>query len=474
MLFCSQQFLLFFLVVFGLYWSMSWQRGRLYLLLIASFVFYATWNEWLAVLIVVTTTADYFIARGLDACSRPRLRRALLSASILFNIGILCYFKYANFFLRSLEDALKGTGAATSLPVLSVVLPIGISFYTFEAISYTVDVYRRKIRAERNLGHFMLFILFFPHLIAGPIVRGSDFLPQIRRKKRWNWLRINVGARLFVLGMVKKLAIADRLALLTDPVFADPGSYERLVLWVAAVAYAVQVYCDFSGYSDMAMGTAQLLGYRLALNFNLPFLARNIADFWRRWHITLSSWLRDYVFIPLGGSRSGELVFRNLFITMILCGLWHGASWNFILFGVIQAVCLSLYRVFRKWAKERPTVCQIMESRPGTIGCVALTFLTFCTTLVVFRAQSLGQSWIMLQRMFVPDGIGAAAPVSLFMIACLMALVAIGYWIARNERWRGLMDAVPATMLGVGYSLAITFALVMTPQAGKTFIYFQF
>jgi alginate O-acetyltransferase complex protein AlgI len=410
----------------------------------------------------------------MDASTSPRLRKLLLISSISFNAGILCYFKYVNFFLRSLEDALRAAGDQTSLPVLTVILPIGISFYTFEAISYTVDVYRRKIRAEKNLAHFMLFILFFPHLIAGPIVRGSDFLPQIRRKKRWNWMRMNVGVQLFLLGMVKKLAIADRLALLTDPVFADPAAFNSFVLWVAAIAYAVQVYCDFSGYSDMALGTAHLLGYRLAINFNLPFLAENITEFWQRWHMTLSSWLRDYIFVPLAKRSTGWRIHLSIFITMALCGLWHGASWNFVMFGVIMGGYLSAHRIFRIWAKPRPTLCRALKSPMGTGFRIGLTFLTFCTAAVVFRGESLSKSWIMLLKMFDWSAVGGVPSVNFNLILFLLAIVFIGYWLGNKQRWRGLMEATPATILGVGYSLTMTFALVMAPRAGKVFIYFQF
>jgi alginate O-acetyltransferase complex protein AlgI len=475
MLFCSQQFLLFFLGFFAIYWSVPGQRARVYLLLVASFIFYASWNEWLAILIVASTTVDYFIARALDASGRQRLRQTLLAVSVLFNLGILCYFKYANFFLRSLEEGLRAGGAAASFPILSVILPIGISFYTFEAISYSVDVYRRKIRAERNLAHFMLFILFFPHLIAGPIVRGSDFLPQIRRKKRWNWFRTRIGIQLFLLGMIKKLVIADRLAMLTDPVFADPGLYKAYVLWIAAFAYAVQVFCDFSGYTDMALGTAHLLGYRLAINFNMPFLARNIAEFWRRWHISLSTWLRDYLFFPLGGSRGSRWkTCRNLLIVMTLGGLWHGANWPMVIFGVIQGVWLGLHRLFRDVVETMPTVERLLASRVGTICCVAGTFITFCLSLLVFRSSTLANAGIMLKRMFNLERLGSGEPINLLIVAVMMGLTLIGHWLGRTTGWRRALEAAPASLLGVGVALAMTVALVLTPDSGKVFIYFQF
>src|SRR5262245_54760447 len=287
MLFCTSKFLVFFLVVFLAYWALPWPRARLWLLLGASYYFYASWNASLARLIFLTTVCDYFIARGMEATAVPWRRRALMLLSVVGNLSVLCYFKYANFFLDSLRDALTTAGASASIPVLSVVLPVGISFYTFEAISYTVDVYRGKIPAERNLDHFLMFILFFPHLVAGPIVRASDFLPQIDRPKHLTWSRFAVGGRQVVLGLFKKMVIADRMAMVVAPVFANPDGFQTAVVWMAAVAYSIQIYCDFSGYSDIALGTARVLGYRLAINFDMPFAATNISDLWRRWHISL-------------------------------------------------------------------------------------------------------------------------------------------------------------------------------------------
>ncbi len=227
---------------------------------------------------------------------------------------------------------LGSAGIHTDIRTLDIILPIGISFYTFEAISYTVDVYRRRFPAERNLANFVLFITFFPHMIAGPIVRAKAFLPQIRRPKRLNWYRVQVALGYIVLGIVKKMGISDRMAMIADPVFADPAAFGTLAVWLAILAYAIQIYCDFSGYSDLAMGVAHLFGYTLTFNFNMPYSAANIADFWRRWHISLSSWIRDYIFIPLGGSRGGEwMTVRNLMIAMTLGGLWHGANWTFVI-----------------------------------------------------------------------------------------------------------------------------------------------
>src|SRR6185437_9346575 len=245
---------------------------------------YASWNKWLAIIICISTLLDYLLALGIEHSVANWRRKTLLGVSLFANLGLLCYFKYTNFFLLSLDEALIASGAPTWFRTLRVILPIGISFYTFEAINYMVDVYRRRMPAERNLADFMLFILFFPHLVAGPIVRARDFLPQIKRPKHCDWVRLHLGLQYFLMGLFKKLAIADRMALYADPVFDSPLDFRTAAVWIAMFAYALQVYCDFSGYTDMAIGTAHMLGYKLAENFNMPYLARNIADFWNRWH----------------------------------------------------------------------------------------------------------------------------------------------------------------------------------------------
>jgi alginate O-acetyltransferase complex protein AlgI len=474
MLFCSQAFLLFFAAVFTAYWLLPWHRGRVWLLLVASFYFYASWNKWLACLIALSTTADYFLARGMDHFRSPRLRKLLVLTSIGGNLGLLCYFKYANFFLRSVEGALHAWGAHVSLPVLSVLLPVGISFYTFEAISYTVDVYRRRIPAERNLASFLLFITFFPHLVAGPIVRARDFLPQVRRRKRWDWARLQLGAEYFLMGLFKKLAIADRMAAFVDPVFAHPDNFRSSAVWLAMFAYALQVYGDFSGYTDMAIGAAHMLGYRLTQNFNMPYLAANIADFWRRWHMSLSNWLRDYLFFPLGGSRAGFWkVVRNLLITMVLCGLWHGARWTYVLFGAWHGLLLIINRQWRHWAKVRPRLQGLLTSFVGTATCVTLTFLTFCFTLLLFRAVSLADFGTLMHRLVVPTA-GDPAPVRGSALLLTYAVVGLCHWIGCQVWFKHLTVRLPGPIVGLGYTTILLLALVLAPQSGQAFIYFQF
>jgi alginate O-acetyltransferase complex protein AlgI len=473
-LFCSPQFCVFFLVVFLAYWVMPWRSARVYLLLAASFYFYAAWNHWLALLLCVSSLLDYLLARGMEAWSVPRLRKLLLFVSLGGNLGLLCYFKYANFFLRSLEESAELFGLQVMLPTLRVILPVGISFYTFEAINYTVDVYRRKINAERNLAHFLLFILFFPHLMAGPIVRARDFLPQIHRRKRFSWLRAQAGVLLIVLGVVKKMGVADRMALYVDPIFANPGVFNSFALWSAAIGYALQVYCDFSGYSDMALGLAHLFGYHLARNFDLPFLSRNLAEFWQRWHISLSTWIRDYLFIPLGGSRGSRVqTARNVVLTMTLCGLWHGANWNCVLWGFLTGVLLVVHSLFARWCRQSPRLSAALQTRAGTSGRVVLTFAVFCLTMGVFRSQGLANAIVVLNGMLAPAR-GAGLTLPAFGLYLTFALVALAHVVGWRDRWLLLWERLPTMVRGISLGTAVTAAVVLAPSASKAFIYFQF
>jgi alginate O-acetyltransferase complex protein AlgI len=472
--FCSLQYLAFFVGVLALYWALPWQRGRVYLLLASSFAFYACWNKQLALLICATTVLDYLLARGMATLTSIRGRRLLLGLSLAVNLGLLAYFKYVNFFLDSLSQVLTSAGMSRTMPVLGLIVPFGISFYTFEAISYAVDVYRGRVAAERNLANFMLFILFFPHLIAGPIVRPRDFLPQILRAKRWNWPRLQLGVQFFLLGLFKKMAIADHMDEFVKPVFAHPDQYRSGAVWMAVVAFAVQIYCDFSGYTDMAIGCAHMLGYKLARNFNMPYLAANVSEFWRRWHISLSNWLRDYLFIPLGGSHgSNWQTNRNLLLTMTLGGLWHGANWTFLVWGFLHGVYLIVHRGFRNFCKARPRIDVLLQSWPGRLLCMALTFLCVCIGWVFFRATTCSDAATILERMAFRHS-GQGAPLSGISFWCLLGIVAIGHGLGASGAWKRLSVRLPAPVLGFGYAILLTFTLVLAPDFGKAFLYFKF
>jgi alginate O-acetyltransferase complex protein AlgI len=479
MLFCTLPFLGFFLAVLTVYWALPWPRARVWLLLGASIYFYGQWSKWLALVVLASATADYGLARAMDACSRAGWRRAFLLVSVLVNLTLLCYFKYANFFLGSLHDALAVAGLHASFPVLQVLAPIGLSFYTFEAISYTVDVYRGRMRAEPSLANFLLFILFFPHLVSGPIVRAWDFLPQVRRKKHWSWLRAHRGATLILLGLFKKLVLADRMGLIADTVFPHPLDFDTATLWAAAIAYTVQIYCDFSGYTDMALGCAHLLGYHLSLNFNLPYLAVNVSDFWRRWHISLSSWLRDYVYIPLGGSRCTRWrASGNLFFVMVLCGLWHGPSWNNILFGALHGTLLLVHARFRDLCAAVTTFRTLCESAAGTVARVALTMLSVVLIWVVFRAPGLAIAGQYLAGMFglaarPPQGNSLPCPHPAH-IAFAAAVMIVGHAAARLPRWDRVVLQLPAPARALGYVSLLVSTLLLAPFNTRLFVYFQF
>jgi alginate O-acetyltransferase complex protein AlgI len=470
MFFNSQAYLIFFTVVLLLYWSSPWHRLRTLILLVASFFFYAFWSETLALLVASTTLGDYLFARGMDRLTSSRGRKLLLAGSLTMNLGLLVYFKYANFFLDSLRTSLNAIGVSTSIPVLEIVLPFGISFYTFEAISYTIDVYRKRIPAEKNLLHFMLFILFFPHLVAGPIVRAKDFLPQIARRKRWSWLRAERGVQLFLIGFLKKV-IADRMAIFSDPVFQHPEEFSTVSVWFGVLAFTIRIYCDFSGYSDMALGSAHLLGFKLTQNFNLPYLSLNVAEFWRRWHISLSTWLRDYVFIPLGGSRASEwLTARNLMLTMLLGGLWHGPEWSYVVWGGLHGLFLVSHRLFRRWAENRPGVSHFLAT---PLGCFYRWLLTFSCVMFawVFFQPSLATAGEILQRMTHFEG-GSNLPLpsqSLWMIALGLAVV---HLLAISETVRCWKPS--PSLIGVGYGLLLSVTLMLMSPGKTMFLYFTF
>ena len=447
---------------------------RTYWLLAASFYFYATWNEWLALVVAASSSVDYLIARGMDHSGSPRVRKLLLAISIGGNLGLLAYFKYCNFFLDSLRHLLASAGIETNTGTLDIILPIGISFYTFEAISYTVDVYRRRLPAECNLVNFVLFITFFPHMIAGPIVRAKAFLPQVRRRKRPNWYRAQVALGYIVLGIVKKMAIADRMATIADPVFADPSAYGAAAVWLAIFAYAIQIYCDFSGYSDLAMGVAHLFGYTLTFNFDMPYSAANIAEFWRRWHISLSSWIRDYIFIPLGGSRGGAVrTARNLAIAMTLGGLWHGANWTFVIWGMVHGALLVIHRLFRGACAGRPVVRAALESYPGTALRIALTFACVSLAWVLFRSADLSAAAAVYRRAFAGEA-GLPIPVAPRILWVLAGAVALAHAAGRSGLWSYALRKVPGPLIGFAFAAAIIAAMTIAPDSGKAFIYFQF
>lgn len=467
MIFHSFDFFVFFWIVFAVYWSLPQLRLRNGWLVAASCVFYGTWNPWLIALILFTAAVDYVIALRLMTTESPSQRRALLVFSIGVSLSLLVFFKYARFLADSAVWGLNLVGAQLKSPTWEVILPLGISFYTFETISYVVDVYRRRVVATRNILDYALYILFFPHLIAGPIVRPGFFLPQTQRVKRFHWARLQLGAQLFLRGLFKKAVLADHLAAIVDPVYASPASYSTGMIWLAVPCHVAQIYCDFSGYSDMAIGTAHAFGFKLPVNFNLPYLAESVSEFWRRWHITLTTWLRDYIYRPLGRSRfSRRRIYLNLILTFLICGLWHGAAWNFVLFGLYHGVVLSLEHAFRL-----PPAFFGWRLRPLRI---AKTLLLLCVGDVFFRAHSISDAWLMLQKAVTAVD-GQRLPPELITIGFLiLAAVFAGHLFGSLRLGHRWLERIPPVAMGIG--LAVWFLLIqlLMPAESTPFVYFRF
>jgi alginate O-acetyltransferase complex protein AlgI len=381
--FSSPRFFVFLGLLLLLLRQIRGQERQKLVLAAASCLFYAAWDYRYLALLLLVSGIDYVCAAAIAGTEARGPRRAWLAASIVSNLGILGYFKYYGFLASNLQPL------GLDLPVLHILLPAGISFYTFKSMSYTIDVYRGSLAPTRRWLDYATFVSFFADLIAGPIVRASLFLPQLDRSLGPTRERLRVGGSWFLLGLTKKMLIADSLATVADPVFANPGLYSGATIWIGVVAYTLQIYCDFSGYSDMAVGTAKMVGYDLPENFRMPYLSPSLEQFWRRWHMTLSEWLRDYLYIPLGGNRRGEgRTYLNLFVTMLLGGLWHGASWNFVLWGALHGCGLALQRF-----------CSARGLRVGPWVGTPATFLFVMLCWVPFRAPTLASAQVMLEAM---------------------------------------------------------------------------
>lgn len=403
MLFNTLDFLVFFPIVLLVYFVLP-TRIRYVWLLVASYYFYMCWNPAYIVLIMLSTVITYVCGRIIDALQENKLKKLVIALSFISNLGILIYFKYTGFLINTLNSLLTAIHFQ-KIPTFDVLLPVGISFYTFQALGYTVDVYRGEVKAERNLLKYALFVSFFPQLVAGPIERSRNLLNQINDEinhKLWNYERVTSGFITMLWGFFLKVVIADRAAVLVDTVFAGYEQYGMVGLSAGAVAFAIQIYCDFAGYSTIAIGAAKALGFELMDNFDTPYLARGIVDFWNRWHISMSTWFRDYLYIPLGGNRCGKFRhYLNILVTFGVSGLWHGAGWNYISWGVLNGV----YQIIEKEIK--PIVNRINErfhTRVESFGYkvfqIVVTFFFVDLSMIVFRADSMHQAVHYIQRMF--------------------------------------------------------------------------
>lgn len=461
-------------VVFALYWAL---KDRLQLqnifLLVASYVFYGWWDWRFLGLIAFSSVLDFGLGRELGRAKSQRARRWLLSASLAANLGLLGVFKYFNFFGDSFADLLGVFGLNPTWTTLSIVLPVGISFYTFQTLSYTIDVYRRRIEPTDSLLTFMAYVSFFPQLVAGPIERAESLLPQFEKPRVFDEQRAVDGLRQILWGLFKKVAVADTAALLVDEVFANPTNFSGISLALAAVFFAVQIYGDFSGYSDIAIGTGRLLGIDLMRNFAYPYFSRDIAEFWRRWHISLSSWFRDYLYIPLGGSRgSRSSALRNILIIFVVSGFWHGANWTFVVWGALNA--LYFVPLFLA-GQNRVNVGPIADGRwlpsPSEAWGIARTFALTTLAWILFRSESIADAGMYLQHIFTSPTEGALRIST--SGAALAGIMFAVEWVHRDrEHGLEIQDLHPWVRRGA--YLALIGLVVSFAGAERPFIYFQF
>jgi alginate O-acetyltransferase complex protein AlgI len=466
MVFSDLRFLLFFVLAFGLYWTTRRNTSRKLVLLAASYAFYAAWDWRFLSLIWISTAVDFSIGLALDPnrSPGPRARKQLLALSLVVNLGILAFFKYFGFFVESAAALSADLGLPVSIHSLDVILPLGISFYTFQTLSYSIDVYRGELEPTPSLLDFALFVGFFPQLVAGPIVRASLFLPQLKVAKRFSQIDFRACLVLFLIGLIKKACIADRVATVVDLSFANPEALTLSGYWLVSFLYSIQIYCDFSGYSDMAIATAGLLGFRLPENFAFPYLATSMRDFWQRWHISLSSWFRDYLYIPLGGNRGSRgRVAVNLGLVFLLCGLWHGANWTFVVWGLYHGAFLSLERFLPVERLPRPL------GHLYVVAVFSLGFLIFrspdLATAIVFLAGSLDFTSM------VDDTVEYSVLGPWWLLVVGFAVVHV--LLSRFELTRRF-DGVPASVFALGLGVVVALVMPWVVTGYRPFIYFQF
>lgn len=470
MAFNSFQYLTFLAVVVLIYGSLR-SRGQNRLLLVASYGFYAAWDWRFLSLLLVSTATDFAVGRRMCEANHDRGRRRLLFVSIAVNLGLLAVFKYFDFFADSAAALLESAGLGADWPTLNLVLPVGISFYTFQTLSYTIDIYRRRMEPTDSLLDFAVFVAFFPQLVAGPIERARRLLPQFAsRRSIARGQDLTSGLHLIGLGLFKKVAIADAVAPHVNDAFTAADTAGWITLLVGAVGFSLQIYGDFSGYSNIARGSARLLGIDLMVNFNQPYLSRNITEFWRTWHISLSTWLRDYLYIPLGGNRGSTFAtYRNLMVTMLLGGLWHGASWTFVVWGALHGAYLTAHRRFRGRSSQEERSLPRLRHLPT----VLLTYTTVMLTWVLFRAADLGEASAYLSGLLtLRDGPIARTAVWIVLPA-LVVTIAIDI-AQRQGAQHEAVGSWPAVARGFAYGAAAIAFVVFSGSAPVPFLYFQF
>lgn len=483
MLFNSISFAFFLPVVFILYWFVAGKSLRLQniLLLCASYFFYACWDWRFLFLLVFSTLLDYFTGIKMSGTANPAIRKFWFRLSIMVNLGFLGVFKYYNFFAASFATAISNVGLHVNPWTLKVILPVGISFYTFHGLSYVIDVYKNRIKAERNFIDYSLFVSFFPLLVAGPIERATHLLPQVKKERTFDYYKAADGLRQILWGFFKKAVIADQCSAYANTIFANSATYSGSTLVLGALFFTFQIYCDFSGYSDMALGIARLFGIDLLRNFAFPYFSRDIAEFWRRWHISLSTWFRDYLYVPLGGSRGGTwMKIRNTFIIFLVSGFWHGANWTFIVWGLLNAIFIMPSIIFNTnrvnleivaKGKTLPSLSEFFH--------ILLTFLLTVFAWIFFRATNLSHALSYLRRifsrsLFTVPGFDANGAMVLETLVLIVAFIVIE-WNGRENQY-AIASLTKLKKKSFRYAFYFSLILIIYLFMGREqqFIYFQF
>jgi D-alanyl-lipoteichoic acid acyltransferase DltB (MBOAT superfamily) len=493
MVFNSYTFIAFFAIMLILHnLPIPWKAKKINLL-IASYIFYAAWNPPFILLLWLSTVVDFFVGRALYTQKNIHKRSVLLVISLIGNLGMLCFFKYGGFILENFVHLTNALGLDYHPAKPNIILPAGISFYTFTTLCYTIDMYKRKSKPVKSMLDFSLFVTFFPHLVAGPIVRPPQLVPQFETPHKATSQQMLNGLLLLSLGLFMKVVLADAmLAGTADQVFGSTAGLGPLDAWAGVLAFSGQIFFDFAGYSTSAIGVAMCLGFILPQNFLYPYAAIGFSDFWRRWHITLSSWLRDYLYIPLGGNREGKFkTYINIMITMLIGGLWHGANWTFVAWGGLHGVYLSVEKAIRDSRAKvsgalpdgapAPVIAtasigpDLTSKRPTGFLYALLTFLLICVTWVFFRSSTFGGAWQLLRGMFgqihnSPPLLSTLAIIKVFVIVLLMLIF---HWIMRNTTVLKTVGKLPWWLVGIAWSV-ILILLILSQETGKSFIYFQF
>jgi len=476
MLFNSLQFAIFFIIAYSLYLILNhkWQNR---MLLMASYVFYGVWDWRFLLIIFISTVIDYICGFKIHKSKNINKRKLFLFFSIFSNLAILGYFKYFNFFATNLQELLKYFNFSIQHRFLHIILPIGISFYTFQTMSYTIDIYRKKMQPTRKFFDFALFVAFFPQLLAGPIERARHLLPQILLPRKLTLDKFYEGCYLIFWGLFQKIFVADNLARIVNPIFASSTPYNGVQVLLAIYAFTFQIFCDFAGYSNIARGLGKTMGFDIIVNFKLPYFATNPREFWQRWHISLSTWLRDYLYIPLGGSRKGELnTYRNLAITMLLGGLWHGAAWTFVIWGAYQGLLLIVHRLITPILNKIPLSNNIFMGKIWHFAKIIFFFHITCFGWLIFRARSMPQVYNMLRGLFLnfqftPNIDLKNIGLNMTFLLCLLLIVQLIQY--RENNLLAILKKNTATKITF-YYIVLLLMMIFGNVGQNEFIYFQF